>query len=176
MNALRVRIFLGCVAVIFATGCPSAPSDPCTGVTCDPNEFCNNGDCVECEGDADCDPDENCVNNTCETALTCCDAFTNCAPKDCVFPNFCVDGACVQCEVTADCDGNGNCPEGGCLCVDGSCVACNDNNACTSDSRVVDEQTVEFVCSYTPVTCAIVLQCPPGCNTACQNNFCVGLP
>lgn len=175
MNSFRVRIFLCCAAAILAGGCPSAPSDSCGG-TCGADQVCVNGACVQCEGDADCDPDEACVNGTCETTLTCCDALTNCAPKSCLLPNFCVNGACVQCEITADCDGNGNCPEGSCLCVNGSCVPCNDNNVCTSDSRVVNPETVEFECSYALTFCDTVFECPPQCNAACVNNYCFGPP
>jgi len=167
MTLFRVLIFLCCVLAIFANGCN--PIDPCAGVTCDPNEVCINGACVECESDADCDPNENCVDGTCEVLVTCCDANSNCAPKTCLLPNFCVDGACVDCEITADCDDNE-------LCLYGSCVACNDNNACTRDIRVVDDQTVEFVCSYVFFPCVTVADCPPGCNVACLNNTCFAPP
>lgn len=149
MNSFRVRVFLCCVPAIFANGCPSAPSDPCAGVTCDANETC--------------------VDGTCEAVVTCCDALSNCAPRTCLLPNFCVNGACVECEITADCDNNE-------LCTNGSCVACNDNNACTSDFRVVDELTVEFVCSSVPFPCITVFECPVGCNVACLNNLCFAPP
>lgn len=173
MNSSRVRIFLCCVPAIFANSC--SPNAPCAGL-CEPGEVCVNGACVECENDADCDPNENCVNGTCENVSACCDALSGCMPKTCILPNFCVDGVCVNCEITADCDGNGNCPNGSCLCLNGSCVPCDDNNACTRDTRVVDEQTVEFVCSYVPIPCAFVTDCPPGCNVACLNNFCFAPP
>lgn len=198
MNSFRVRIFLCCVPAIFATGCPTAPSDSCGG-TCDADQVCVNGACVECAGQEDCDDQDACTTDTCggnicinapiscNTAGDCpagcnvsCNALFFCSNSDpcasCGPTQICVNGACVQCEITADCDGNGNCPEGSCLCVEGSCVPCNDNNVCTRDSRVVNPETVEFECSYSFTFCNTVFECPPECNAACVNNFCFGPP
>lgn len=193
MNSVRVRIILCCAAAIFASGCPSAPSDPCGGI-CDADQVCVDGACVECAGQEDCDDQDACTTDscagevgcinapiTCNTAADCpagcnvsCNALFFCSNSDpcdsCDPTEICINGVCVECEITADCLGNNE------ICVDSLCVACNDNNVCTRDSRVVDEQTVEFVCSYVFAGCATVFDCPPECNVACINNFCFAPP
>jgi len=96
---------VSCNALFFC----SNSVDPCANVTCDPDEVCVDGACIECFSDADCDGGEVCFNN----------------------------GRCVDCVSDADCDAGEVCDEPTNTCVE--CFFnndCDDQNACTADTCV----------------------------------------
>lgn len=113
MRLSRAGMFLCCVTAIFAGGCPSAPSDLCAGITCDPNEVCLNGTCeTVCDGDDDCAAGETCFNGVCtincSASDSCtCDGDADCNDQDVCTTDSCADQIClnapISCNTAADC-------------------------------------------------------------------------
>ncbi|HEY4176644.1 MAG TPA: MopE-related protein [Kofleriaceae bacterium] len=108
-------------------------SNPCTGVTCDAGQFCNNGNCYgSCSG-VECPTGQRCELGTC--------AADPCG-KQCPFGKACdpQSGTCVanpcdafQCPQGQWCD-----PEQGAMCVDDPCaifnITCEDGQICRGGS------------------------------------------
>ncbi len=84
-----IGIVLAAGLVVFVAGCPLL--DPCTFVTCDDGEVCEEGECVAevdpCEG-VTCEAGEECDNGDC-VAVDLCEGVT------CEDGEECVDGDCV---------------------------------------------------------------------------------
>ncbi len=93
-SPLTCRVGIACVGLslmVLTTGCPLL-GDPCADVTCDGDQTCVLGTCVDPDACANvtCDAGEECVNGTCVSVDLCagvtCDAGQTCDPAT---------GACV---------------------------------------------------------------------------------
>ncbi len=131
--------------------------DPCEGVSCEANERCVLGDCLDCHT-LGCESGEVCFGGACE-------------------PDPCAD---VDCAGAAGCDG-----ELGCSCVGGGCVPncedalCPEGTACAADGTCAPDACAGVTCPGEQV-CeggACVADpcdgrlCPPG--QACAGGDCV---
>lgn len=98
--------------------------DPCDGVTCGPNEYCDNGVCKPidpCQG-VTCSPGEVCVNGICEPDPT----YDPCKGIVCKGGEYCDNGVCVP--IPDPCDGV-VCPPGE-ECQSGTCVPVGTPDPC----------------------------------------------
>ncbi|HEY4056065.1 MAG TPA: MopE-related protein, partial [Kofleriaceae bacterium] len=108
-------------------------SNPCTGVTCEAGQFCNNGSCYGSCAGVECPTGQRCELGTCQ-ADPCgkaCPFGKACDPQS----GLCVTNPCdsFQCPQGQWCD-----PEQGAMCVDDPCaifnIVCEEGQVCHGGS------------------------------------------
>jgi hypothetical protein len=134
----------------------------------------NNGECLECEGNADCDDDILCTTDACDGATGVCTSESDDA--NCPDPDFC-DGVdqCIPDDEDADANGclqpGDPCSGATPICDESDdecngCVSnaeCDDDDACTADTCDGGAGT----CASAAITCTTTADCPAGCNATC---------
>lgn len=165
-----VRGVAGCCYVlamlVMITGCPVAPTDPCTGFDADDGDACTVDTCevvdggaavvntpLECEEGFECDPNTGeCVETIHLCAGVVCDDDNNCTDDGCDSDT----GECVYTENAVECDDGDACTEVD-VCGSGSCAGtetdCDDDDLCT------EEECVDGECVYTDVECDEGYEC-----------------
>ena len=127
--------------------------DLCEDVTCDVNETCRRGDCLDCNATG-CAPDQVCAGGACVS--------DPCVNVSCGARESCVGGDCVAdcddelCPTGQSCDADGRCADDACagidcgsdtqVCLDGACVSdpclqvrCAPGEVCVGAGQCVDD-------------------------------------
>lgn len=92
---------------------------------CHEGEFCVNGTCQQCRGNADCQAGQQCSNGRCEAIDGYCDATHACPGGQ-----ECVSNRCQAAQTSTDACAAVLCPSGT-RCQEGSCVPSETRAACT---------------------------------------------
>lgn len=122
-----LTIFAGCVLILAVSGCdpkyPKCDKDD----HCHEGEFCVNGMCQQCRGDADCQPGLRCNAGRCDPIAGYCKTAA-----DCPEGQGCINNRCAPCQADGDCTAGSKCNAGKCLSP-GTCQKdedCPENHEC----------------------------------------------
>jgi hypothetical protein len=175
--------------------CSSCVDNLCVSI-CDADEFCEDGQCKECNDSTPCPDDKVCVNGECVCPAG---LFLNdkgqcvpCLPEntpncfictpDGLIPVECVDGVCdpetgdcVDCIGGGDCEPNEKCLDGDCVCKDGFVRnpvtgECEPAPECDNDSDCPACEQCNQYGFCEPIECPEGQVCVDGeCKTPCEN-------
>ena len=166
------------------------------GNDCGSDEFCSDGECVECTGDQHCDGDcESCSNDgeCVDTDSLCSGTCSICSGGSCSDDNglcaddeYCDGGSCEcsnNCCADSDCDSDEHCSGGSCECSNDCCgdSDCGQDEVCSSGSCVDcatdgDCATGQTCVSNECVDCETDADCDDGSEctlNSCDNGSCV---
>ncbi|MBI5535515.1 MAG: hypothetical protein HY898_22485 [Deltaproteobacteria bacterium] len=161
-------------------GSGGSNASPCeTSLDCPKGLVCaaSEGQCVQCETEADCGPDKACISHSCKDVIAC-ESDNQCTP----FGKLCdkVAGMCVDCLTQAQCPTGKHCEQGVCetnACTPGS-SKCQDNAvaSCSADGTHWGAATPcasQTTCQATEGTASCVpWLCQPDATT-CQGDLLV---